>query len=156
MPSGCETIDASRSEEHTSELQSRQDISYAVFCLKKKIFFNDTATTEIYTEENTLSLHDALPISGIMRYSLALQEWRVAFRMRNDRRIVGRQYEFAKAPHSRLFDRCSAHRMIACASVKQFLKRCASSGRRCGSNVQQSVALWARRMWRAIAQRFTT
>src|ERR1044071_5024725 len=42
-----------RSEEHTSELQSRVDISYAVF------FFNDTATTEIYT----LSLHDALPIS---------------------------------------------------------------------------------------------
>src|SRR6266498_1105900 len=45
--------------------------SYAVFCLKKKssegeiapegfanFFFNDTATTEIYT----LSLHDALPI----------------------------------------------------------------------------------------------
>src|ERR1044071_2652439 len=96
-----------RSEEHTSELQSRVDISYAVFCLKKKeyvenilapswdglttahvalhapravlgraegvllvrttvggrtpplvYFFNDTATTEIYT----LSLHDALPI----------------------------------------------------------------------------------------------
>src|ERR1043166_1819518 len=43
---------ARRSEEHTSELQSRFGISYAVF------FFNDTATTEIYT----LSLHDALPI----------------------------------------------------------------------------------------------
>src|SRR6059058_6364016 len=28
--------DALRSEEHTSELQSRNDISYAVFCLKKK------------------------------------------------------------------------------------------------------------------------
>src|ERR1043165_7405013 len=42
-----------RSEEHTSELQSRGLISYAVF------FFNDTATTEIYT----LSLHDALPMS---------------------------------------------------------------------------------------------
>src|SRR5216110_631622 len=27
---------ASRSEEHTSELQSRELISYAVFCLKKK------------------------------------------------------------------------------------------------------------------------
>src|SRR3546814_3849490 len=27
----------SRSEEHTSELQSRMRISYAVFCLKKKI-----------------------------------------------------------------------------------------------------------------------
>ena len=43
-----------RSEEHTSDLQSQLTISYAVFCL----FFNDTATTEIYT----LSLHDALPI----------------------------------------------------------------------------------------------
>ena len=47
-----------RSEEHTSELQSPDNIAYAVFCLKKN-FFNDTATTEIYT----LSLHDALPIS---------------------------------------------------------------------------------------------
>src|SRR3546814_20531317 len=27
-------------------------------------FFNDTATTEIYTCLHTLSLHDALPISG--------------------------------------------------------------------------------------------
>ena len=52
-----------RSEEHTSELQSLPPISYAVFCLKKKNFFNDTATTEIYTCLHTLSLHDALPIS---------------------------------------------------------------------------------------------
>ena len=69
-----------RSEEHTSELQSPLSISYAVFCLKKKkkkkkikkkkkkkkkkkfFFFNDTATTEIYTSTYTLSLHDALPI----------------------------------------------------------------------------------------------
>src|ERR1044071_1040587 len=29
-------INQDRSEEHTSELQSRVDISYAVFCLKKK------------------------------------------------------------------------------------------------------------------------
>src|SRR5213075_3535690 len=28
-------------------------------------FFNDTATTEIYTTRHTLSLHDALPISTI-------------------------------------------------------------------------------------------
>ena len=47
---------AKRSEEHTSELQSQLLISYAVFCL------NDTATTEIYTCVDTLSLHDALPI----------------------------------------------------------------------------------------------
>src|SRR3546814_4266620 len=30
-------VDAGRSEEHTSELQSLMRISYAVFCLKKKI-----------------------------------------------------------------------------------------------------------------------
>src|SRR6187397_672256 len=29
-------------------------------------FFNDTATTEIYTVYNTLSLHDALPISVVL------------------------------------------------------------------------------------------
>src|ERR1044071_8185044 len=104
-----------RSEEHTSELQSRVDISYAVFCLKKNelpvggdphrerdrrvlgdhpraalplrrcpsappvrpfhiiqfvdflFFFNDTATTEIYT----LSLHDALPISSRSRSAVS-------------------------------------------------------------------------------------
>src|SRR3546814_4704673 len=31
-----ERVNASRSEEHTSELQSLMRISYAVFCLKKK------------------------------------------------------------------------------------------------------------------------
>src|SRR3990167_2383249 len=41
-----------RSEEHTSELQSQSNLVF-------RLFFNDTATTEIYT----LSLHDALPIS---------------------------------------------------------------------------------------------
>src|SRR5216117_4510982 len=30
-------------------------------------FFNDTATTEIYTRKDTLSLHDALPISPYWR-----------------------------------------------------------------------------------------
>ena len=34
---------------HISEPTRRTPISYAVFCLKKKNFFNDTATTEIYT-----------------------------------------------------------------------------------------------------------
>src|SRR3546814_425035 len=70
---------AVRSDEHTSELQSLMRISYAVFCLKKKtdkehIFFscsyffcNDTATTEIYTDGHTLSLHDALPIFAFPR-----------------------------------------------------------------------------------------
>src|SRR3546814_2646930 len=35
-------IDRSRSEEHTSELQSLMRISYAVFCLKKKKNINTT------------------------------------------------------------------------------------------------------------------
>ena len=46
-----------RSEEHTSELQSPDHLVCRL--LLEKNFFNDTATTEIYT----LSLHDALPIS---------------------------------------------------------------------------------------------
>src|SRR3546814_4231345 len=37
--------DQSRSEEHTSEIQSLMRISYAVFCLKKKIHTNKTIKT---------------------------------------------------------------------------------------------------------------
>src|SRR3546814_10897694 len=37
-----------RSEEHTSELQSLMRISYAVFCLKKKIKKQITLTTDIF------------------------------------------------------------------------------------------------------------
>src|SRR3546814_17560316 len=36
-----------------------------VLCIT--FFFNDTATTEIYTYLHTLSLHDALPISYVDR-----------------------------------------------------------------------------------------
>src|SRR3546814_8680045 len=36
---------AMRSEEHTSELQSLMRISYAVFCLKKKIHTNSQRTS---------------------------------------------------------------------------------------------------------------
>src|SRR3546814_10367277 len=35
-PAACRKTENSRSEEHTSELQSLMRISYAVFCLKKK------------------------------------------------------------------------------------------------------------------------
>src|SRR3546814_4015509 len=41
-----------RSEEHTSELQSLMRISYAVFCLKKKIEKNRTTST-IKAHNNT-------------------------------------------------------------------------------------------------------
>src|SRR3546814_3075571 len=47
-----------RSEEHTSELQSLMRISYAVFCLKKKITTNEQLTiviryTQLISHENT-------------------------------------------------------------------------------------------------------
>src|SRR3546814_6579053 len=45
--SGSRTPSPSRSEEHTSELQSLMRISYAVFCLKKK-----TATTHNTTNKH--------------------------------------------------------------------------------------------------------
>src|SRR3546814_1457695 len=37
-----------RSEEHTSELQSLMRISYAVFCLKKKIQTRNTRQSKLY------------------------------------------------------------------------------------------------------------
>src|SRR3546814_4185615 len=40
-----ETLKRPRSEEHTSELQSLMRISYAVFCLKKKIISMSTNNT---------------------------------------------------------------------------------------------------------------
>src|SRR3546814_8042033 len=39
---------ASRSEEHTSELQSLMRISYAVFCLKKKTTTTQSITTHVH------------------------------------------------------------------------------------------------------------
>src|SRR3546814_6088325 len=42
----------SRSEEHTSELQSLMRISYAVFCLKKKKYTNKHNKTNIITQSN--------------------------------------------------------------------------------------------------------
>src|SRR3546814_9678886 len=41
-----EEIFVERSEEHTSELQSLMRISYAVFCLKKKIKYQTTKTNK--------------------------------------------------------------------------------------------------------------
>src|SRR3546814_3370466 len=40
-----------RSEEHTSELQSLMRISYAVFCLKKKIKIHDNRTGRVKTHQ---------------------------------------------------------------------------------------------------------
>ena len=48
------TPDQSRSEEHTSELQSPVPISYAVFCLKKKNIHNNHNTTNHHEREQMI------------------------------------------------------------------------------------------------------
>src|SRR3546814_6552956 len=50
-----EPVNAGRSEEHTSELQSLMRISYAVFCLKKKK--HDHTITLLYTNSATNRRH---------------------------------------------------------------------------------------------------
>src|SRR3990172_951251 len=67
-PSWIRCSPSIRKDRKSTRLNSSHGyISYAVFCLKKHsafvFFFNDTATTEIYT----LSLHDALPILAARR-----------------------------------------------------------------------------------------
>src|SRR3546814_10069354 len=48
------TVSTSRSEEHTSELQSLMRISYAVFCLKKKM----NKKKPMYINQHTNNKHD--------------------------------------------------------------------------------------------------
>src|SRR3546814_10111608 len=43
---------ATRSEEHTSELQSLMRISYAVFCLKKKTKTQTTLNTQLNSDQS--------------------------------------------------------------------------------------------------------
>src|SRR3546814_7791249 len=53
---GAESRLTSRSEEHTSELQSLMRISYAVFCLKKKT----TIITISDTQQSTQHIHKSM------------------------------------------------------------------------------------------------
>src|SRR3546814_7792165 len=56
-----QTINASRSEEHTSELQSLMRISYAVFCLKKKNNTNNKQIQHInHTNEHLQIKHNTI------------------------------------------------------------------------------------------------
>ena len=53
-----------RSEEHTSELQSHSEISYAVFCLKKKIkgiqLEKEEVKLSLFAEDVILCLEDPI------------------------------------------------------------------------------------------------
>src|SRR3546814_2704766 len=50
------TLGPDRSEEHTSELQSLMRISYASFCLKKKIIGDDITLAHYHTESTVTQL----------------------------------------------------------------------------------------------------
>src|SRR3546814_5718126 len=58
----CRMPRRSRSEEHTSELQSLMRISYAVFCLKKKKQLNQTIKHKLATTENNTTLNSILAL----------------------------------------------------------------------------------------------
>src|SRR3546814_9398666 len=61
-----EAREASRSEEHTSELQSLMRISYAVFCLKKKkISAIQQPLTHTQIQHHQPQLHDTAPSTTI-------------------------------------------------------------------------------------------
>src|SRR5213082_4220433 len=58
-------------------------------------FFNDTATTEIYTVSDTLSLHDALPISSALTMPRRTRSW------------ISRSSSAAREPPRSLLSPCS-------------------------------------------------
>src|SRR3546814_3164993 len=49
-----------RSEEHTSELQSLMRISYAVFCLKKKNYYNFNGLNQICSNQKLISYNQVV------------------------------------------------------------------------------------------------
>src|SRR5213594_5242334 len=64
-------------------------------------FFNDTATTEIYTSVHTLSLHDALPIPWTATGGRTRAAWAPARRRRSSRPRSRRSEEHTSELQSR-------------------------------------------------------
>src|SRR3546814_2604774 len=56
IDTGLHAVKLKRSEEHTSELQSLMRISYAVFCLKKKIHIHPSAFRLILYSVHLMSI----------------------------------------------------------------------------------------------------
>src|SRR3546814_7971470 len=57
----------SRSEEHTSELQSLMRISYAVFCLKKKNKDKDISVKNIHEQDSVITSKQQINKHNIIR-----------------------------------------------------------------------------------------
>src|SRR3546814_6643848 len=68
-PAGFDEITRTRSEEHTSELQSLMRISYAVFCLKKKIESSYRHIDHMHTTPNRRH-HTQLSVYKIQKHTI--------------------------------------------------------------------------------------
>src|SRR3546814_13385705 len=75
-----------------------------------EFFFNDTAPTEIYTYGPTLSLHDALPISG-PRWTTAVM------RLRSSRAGTCRMYVSRLSGLQRRVKSVGQPRQLACRAI---------------------------------------
>src|SRR5256885_2796698 len=76
-------------------MTTRRLLSHLVYIPVSFFFFNDTATTEIYT----LSLHDALPISADLVPSVADRVWRPAIADNSGARIADRKSTRLNSSH---------------------------------------------------------
>src|SRR5258708_24479107 len=86
-------------------------------------FFNDTATTEIYT----LSLHDALPIFGPARSRLSARKARIAASRDGNMKRSSRRYKRGSTTSDRKSTRLnSSHQIISyavfCLKKKKYMK----------------------------------
>src|SRR6187431_2384067 len=88
---------------------------YSVFDYVFFFFFNDTATTEIYTTVHTLSLHDALPISRTAFYCTGVR----AVDARSPAPLCGDRYaeRFMDDEAWRLFEPFRSFRMPNASNV---------------------------------------
>src|SRR3546814_1818791 len=111
---------------------------YMFLCL---FFFNDTTTTEIYTYLHTLSLHDALPISGVLVEALAEAVLGIAgdedhLQIRAGLAHLAHQARPVEARHHHVGDQQVDRRLLA----RQYLQRGLA-----GVGLQHVVALVAQR-----------
>src|SRR5438034_7200665 len=96
-------------------------------------FFNDTATTEIYT----LSLHDALPISGeVIRRARRRDDGRC---LRRRRRAVRRPSPEARGSRDRKSTRLNSSHTVISYAVFCLKKKKKSNQKKRGSTTTESV-----------------
>src|SRR5213076_321307 len=102
-------------------------------------FFNDTATTEIYTVGNTLSLHDALPIDTAKAVSAALDLPLVAVPTTYaGARSEEHTSELQSLPTISYAGFCLKKKRSGCCRLSALTRRAQRAARRCGSRPASS------------------